>query len=62
MSVSRLADVALEHLLSQHNVALSLVCIASLVIGLPLAVNLLWHLQVNKCPLSPSLNGHGVTV
>ena len=48
--VTNATDIALGHLLSEHNVALSLVCIASLVIGFPLAVNLLWHLQVHKCP------------
>ena len=36
------------HLMSEHNVALSLVCISGLVIGLPLAVNKFWHLQVFK--------------
>ena len=37
---------AMMELLSDHQVSLSIVCIASMVLGLPLMVNLLWHLQV----------------
>ena len=34
------------HPISEHNIALLLVCIGGLVTGLPLAVNKFWHLQV----------------
>ena len=45
------ADVAhyghsMGELLVDHTTALSAVCLASLVLGLPLSVNMLWHLRV----------------
>ena len=36
---------SMEGLLSDHQVALSVVCIVNLVPGLQLATNMLWHLQ-----------------
>ena len=37
---------AMMELLSDHQIPLSIVCIASIVLGLPLNINMLWHLQV----------------
>ena len=53
MKDSNATGIAMGHLLNEHNVALALVCIASLFIGLPLAVNMLWHLQVQIQKISP---------
>ena len=46
---------AFESLISAHRWALLAICIASLVIGFPLAANLRWHLQV-----ASSASGRGV--
>ena len=32
--------------LNDHQIALSAICIVSLVLGLPITINMLWHLQV----------------
>ena len=53
MKDSNATDMAMGQLLPEHNVALALVCIASLFIGLPLTVNMLWHLQVHIQKISP---------
>ena len=53
MKDSNATDMAMGHLLPEHNVALAVVCIASLFIGLPLTVNMLWHLQVHIQKISP---------
>ena len=45
---------SMEPLLSDHNGALSVVCGTSLILGLPLIVNTLWHLRV-----SSSASGRG---
>ena len=45
----------MEPLLSDHNGALSVVCGTSLILGLPLIVNTLWHLRV-----SSNASGRGV--
>ena len=37
---------AMMNFLSDHQTALSAVCIVSIVLGLPLMINMLWHLQV----------------
>ena len=37
---------ALMDFLSDHQIALSTICITSIVLGIPLNINLLWHLQV----------------
>ena len=37
---------AMMELLSNHQISLSIICIASIVLGLPLKINLLWHLKV----------------
>ena len=36
---------ALEALIEEHNVALVIVCLGSLILGVPLAWNVLWHLK-----------------
>ena len=36
---------ALEALIEEHSVALVIVCIGSLILGLPLVLNVLWHLK-----------------
>ena len=46
-------DHPMGRLLEDHQVALAVVCISSLVMGVPLAVNTLWHLQVNSFILRP---------
>ena len=46
---------AFESLISSHRWPLLAICIASLVIGFPLAANLRWHLQV-----ASSASGRGV--
>ena len=33
--------------LVEHRVTLLIICVASLLAGLPLAINMFWHLQVN---------------
>ena len=37
---------SMEHHLTDHQVPLSLVCLISLLFGVPLAWNMLWHLRV----------------
>ena len=37
---------AMEELIRDHHVALFCVCLGSLILGLPLAWNILWHLRV----------------
>ena len=37
---------AMMELLSDHQISLSIICIASIILGLPLMINTLWHLQV----------------
>ena len=48
-----------EHVLSDilidHQLALSTICIVSVILGLPLNINMLWHLQVAN-----NNNGRGV--
>ena len=39
---------SMGRLLQEHQAALAAVCVASLVLGGPLAGNLLWHLQVRR--------------
>ena len=36
---------ALEALIEEHHVALVIVCLGSLILGVPLAWNVLWHLK-----------------
>ena len=36
---------ALEALIEEHHVALVIVCLGSLILGLPLVLNVLWHLK-----------------
>ena len=52
-------DFDYEHsmgqLLAQHPTALSAACAASLVLGLPLSLNMLWHLRV-----ATNASGRGV--
>ena len=36
---------ALEALIEEHSVALVIVCLGSLILGLPLVLNVLWHLK-----------------
>ena len=37
---------AMEPLMRDYHVALFLVCLASLIVGIPLVWNMLWHLKV----------------
>ena len=37
---------SMNELLSDHQIPLSIVCIASIVLGLPLKINMFWHLKV----------------
>ena len=37
---------AMEALINDYHVALFFVCLASLVVGIPLVWNMLWHLKV----------------
>ena len=37
---------AMRDILSDHQIALLTTCIASVILGLPLTINMLWHLQV----------------
>ena len=37
---------AMMALLNDHQMSLSIICIGSIVVGLPLKINLFWHLQV----------------
>ena len=39
---------SMEPILSDHNGALSAVCCISLILGIPLILNTLWHLQVSS--------------
>ena len=43
---------AMELLFRDHHVVLLGVCFVSLILGAPLALNMLWHLQVRKKYLS----------
>lgn len=43
----------MEHLIPSHNITLFLICGASLFIGLYLAVNKFWHLQVAELHFKP---------
>ena len=36
---------ALEALIEEHHVALVIVCLGSLILGLPFVLNVLWHLK-----------------
>ena len=47
------SDSFMEHILPSHNIPLFLICGASLFIGLYLAVNKFWHLQVAKLHFKP---------
>ena len=48
-NITALEDVtkgfALEALIEEHHVALVIVCLGSLILGVPLAWNVLWHLK-----------------
>ena len=46
---------SMGQLLVDHSTALSAVCLASLILGLPLSVNMLWHLRV-----ATNASGRGV--
>ena len=46
---------AMKNFLSDHQMALSSICIASIFLGFPLMINMLWHLQVAN-----SNSGRGV--
>ena len=37
---------AMKNFLSDHQIALSSICIVSIFLGFPLMINMLWHLQV----------------
>ena len=52
---SRSSGHSMGTLLSDHNRALSAVCVASLILGLPLIANALWYLRV-----SSNARGRGV--
>ena len=39
---------AMEILLRDHHVVLLVMCFGSLILGVPLAWNMLWHLRVRK--------------
>ena len=40
-----LKGFALEALIEEHHVALVIVCLCSLILGVPLGWNVLWHLK-----------------
>ena len=43
---------AMEVVFSHHNAALFIVILGSLILGVPLAWNILWHLKVSVCIIS----------
>ena len=46
---------SMGQLLVDHSTALSIACLASLILGLPLSLNMLWHLRV-----ATNASGRGV--
>ena len=46
---------SMGQLLVDHSTALSIACLASIILGLPLSLNMLWHLRV-----ATNASGRGV--